>query len=110
MPAAAERFNNLYDYNTFQQTSPQIDFVMHAKSQGAIAVKAASLAELEAALAEAKAAPRTTVIVIDTDPMMSTDAGGHWWEVAVPEVSVRPTVNAARQKYEAALAKQRVGD
>ena len=105
-----ERFNNLYDYNTFQQTSPQIDFVMHAKSQGAIAVKAASLAELEAALAEAKAAPRTTVIVIDTDPMMSTDAGGHWWEVAVPEVSVRPTVNAARQKYEAALAKQRVGD
>ncbi len=106
----SERFNNLYDYNTFQQSSPQIDFVMHARSQGAIAVKAASLAELEAALVEAKSAPRTTVIVIDTDPMMSTDAGGHWWEVAVPEVSVRPTVNAARRNYEAALAKQRVGD
>ncbi|MEI8177161.1 3D-(3,5/4)-trihydroxycyclohexane-1,2-dione acylhydrolase (decyclizing) [Aestuariivirga sp.] len=105
-----ERFNNLYDYNTFQQETPQIDFVMHARSQGAIAVKASSLAELEAALVEAKAAPRTTVIVIDTDPMISTDAGGHWWEVAVPEVSVRPQVNAARKKYEAALAKQRVGD
>ena len=105
-----ERFNNLYDYNTFQQETPQIDFVMHARSQGAIAVKASSLAELEAALVEAKAAPRTMVIVIDTDPMISTDAGGHWWEVAVPEVSVRPQVNAARKKYEAALAKQRVGD
>lgn len=105
-----ERFNNLYDYNTFQAESPQIDFVMHAKSQGAIAVKAKSLSELEAALNEAKDAPRTTVIVIDTDPMMTTDAGGHWWEVAVPEVSVRPTVNEARRKYEAALAKQRVGD
>lgn len=105
-----ERFNNLYDYNTFQAESPQIDFVMHARSQGAIAVKAASLAELEGALVEAKSATRTTVIVIDTDPMMTTDAGGHWWEVAVPEVSVRPTVNAARKAYEAALAKQRVGD
>ena len=105
-----ERFNNLYDYNTFQTESPQIDFVMHARSQGAIAVKASSLAELEGALVEAKKAPRTTVIVIDTDPMISTDAGGHWWEVAVPEVSVRPQVNAARKNYEAALAKQRVGD
>ena len=62
------------------------------------------------AVLSAKSAPRTTVIVIDTDPMMSTDAGGHWWEVAVPEVSVRPQVNAARKNYEAALAKQRVGD
>ena len=42
--------------------------------------------------------------------LISTDAGGHWWEVAVPEVSVRPQVNEAREKYEAALAKQRVGD
>ena len=105
-----ERFNNLYDFNTFHEQSPQIDFVMHARSQGAIAVKANSLAELEAALVEAKAAARTTVIVIDTDPMISTDAGGHWWEVAVPEVSVRPAVNEARKTYEAALAKQRVGD
>ena len=105
-----ERFNNLYDYNTFQTESPQIDFVMHARSQGAIAVKASSLAELEGALVEAKKAPRTKVIVIDTDPMISTDAGGHWWEVAVPEVSVRSQVNAARKRYEDALAKQRVGD
>lgn len=105
-----ERFNNLYDYNTFQEESPQIDFVMHARSQGALARKASSLADLEAALLEAKAAARTSVIVIDTDPMISTDAGGHWWEVAVPEVSVRPQVEAARQKYEDALAQQRVGD
>ncbi len=105
-----ERFNNLYDYNTYQEISPAIDFVGHARSQGAIAVKAASLAELEAELVKAKTAERTTVIVIDTDPMISTDAGGHWWEVAVPEVSVRPTVNAARKAYEEAIGKQRLGD
>jgi 3D-(3,5/4)-trihydroxycyclohexane-1,2-dione acylhydrolase (decyclizing) len=106
----SERFNNLYDYNTRQEVSPAIDFVAHARSQGAIALKASSLADLEAALAASKANDRSTVIVIDTDPMISTDAGGFWWDVAVPEVSVRPQVNAARAKYEAALGKQRVGD
>lgn len=105
-----ERFNNLYDYNTHHEISPEIDFAAHARAQGAIALKVSSLADLEAALTESKANTRTTVIVIDTDPMISTDAGGHWWEVAVPEVSVRPEVNAAHAKYEAALTKQRIGD
>jgi 3D-(3,5/4)-trihydroxycyclohexane-1,2-dione acylhydrolase (decyclizing) len=105
-----ERFNNLYDYNTHQEISPQIDFVAHARSQGTIAMKVSSLAELEAALIESRKNTRTTVIVIDTDPMISTDAGGHWWEVAVPEVSVRKEVNAAHAKYVAALTKQRIGD
>jgi 3D-(3,5/4)-trihydroxycyclohexane-1,2-dione acylhydrolase (decyclizing) len=40
----------------------------------------------------------------------TTDAGGAWWEVAVPEVSTRPEVRAARERYEAALAHQRLGD
>ena len=53
---------------------------------------------------------RTTVIVIDTDPLIATDAGGTWWDVAVPEVSVRPQVNEARKSYENALGAQRVGD
>ena len=105
-----ERFNNLYDYNTKQDVSPTIDFVAHAKSMGAIASKVASLAELEKALVDSKKNSRSTVIVIDTDPMISTDAGGYWWEVAVPEVSTRPQVAEARKKYETALMKQRVGD
>ena len=50
------------------------------------------------------------LIVIDTDPLIATDAGGHWWDVAVPEVSVREQVNTARKAYETALAGQRVGD
>ena len=39
-------------------------------------------------------------MVIDTDPLISTEAGGHWWDVAVPEVSARKEVNAARKAYE----------
>jgi len=50
------------------------------------------------------------IIVIDTDPMTITDAGGAWWDVAVPEVSARESVVAARRQYEKALAAQRVGD
>lgn len=95
-------FNNLLR-DTRHETLPQVDFAAHAASLGAIARKVASLAELENALAESRADTRSTVIVIDTDPLLSTDAGGHWWEVAVPEVSVRAEVNAAREGYEAAL-------
>lgn len=41
------------------------------------------------------------MIVVDTDPDQSTDAGGAWWDVAVAEVSQRPEVAAARAAYEA---------
>ena len=41
---------------------------------------------------------------------ISTDAGGYWWDVAVPEVSVRSEVRAAREKYEAAIEHQFIGN
>jgi 3D-(3,5/4)-trihydroxycyclohexane-1,2-dione acylhydrolase (decyclizing) len=105
-----ERFNNLFDYNVKQEVSPAIDFAAHARAQGAIAEKVASLADLETALKRAQKTDRSTVIVIDTDPMRSTDAGGHWWDVAVPEVSGRAQVRAARKKYQKALKLQRIGN
>ena len=95
-------FNNLLD-DSYQVNALHIDFVAHAASMGARAVKVADLAALEAAVAEAKTGTIPMVIVIDTDPAPSTDAGGSWWDVAVPEVSVRPEVRAAREKYEAGL-------
>lgn len=96
-------FNNLLR-DTRHEVLPEIDFAAHAGSMGAISRKVAGLAELETALAEARGHDRTSVIVIDTDPLISTDAGGHWWEVAVPEVSVRDEVKAARKRYDGALA------
>ena len=105
-----ERFNNLYDYNVRQEVSPAIDFAAHARAQGAIAVKVSSLADLEQALLDSKKNDRTTVIVIDTDPMISTEAGGSWWDVGIPEVSVRPMVEAASKKQKQARAKQRLGN
>jgi 3D-(3,5/4)-trihydroxycyclohexane-1,2-dione acylhydrolase (decyclizing) len=95
-------FNNLLA-DSRHETLPQIDFAAHAASLGAIARKVSSLAELETALAESRVHDRTSIVVIDTDAGISTDAGGHWWDVAVPEVSVRPQVEAARKRYDDAL-------
>ena len=95
-------FNNLLA-DSRHETLPAIDFAAHAASLGATSRKVASLAELDEALRESRAHDRTSVVVIDTDPMISTDAGGHWWDVAVPEISTRPEVAQARKRYDDAL-------
>ncbi len=96
-----ERFNNLLS------SVPQIDFAAHAQSLGAISEKAGNIGELEAALARALDANRTSVIVIETDPEQSTGAGGAWWDVPIAEVSDRPAVKDARQVYDEQVGKVR---
>ena len=96
-----EGFNNLLaDCMQGDDGAPTIDFAAHARSLGALAEHVSTLRELEAALSRARAAPRTSVVVIDTDPLRSTAEGGWWWEVAVPEVSESGAVRAARAAYE----------
>ena len=102
-------FNNLLEQSNAAPTV-RTDFAAHARSLGAVGVKLASLAELPQALARALSSDRTLVMVIDTDPRKSTEAGGHWWDVAVPEVSSRPEVLEAREKYLAAQARQHLVD
>jgi len=109
MATGGESFNNLLD--TARHVEPSaIDFAAHAGAMGAVSEKVSSITDLEDAMERARKADQSYVIVIDTDPLPSTEAGGHWWDVAVPEVSVRPTVNEARKNYEAALKNQRPGD
>src|SRR5690606_4206111 len=92
-------FNNLLA-DTAHVALPEVDFVAHARSLGAHAEKAADLGGLAAALARARDADRSSVVVIETDPRRSTEAGGWWWDVAVPAVSERAGVVAARLAYE----------
>ncbi|HET6235922.1 MAG TPA: 3D-(3,5/4)-trihydroxycyclohexane-1,2-dione acylhydrolase (decyclizing) [Acetobacteraceae bacterium] len=107
-------FNNLladaHRGDAHQGKLPAIDFRAHAASLGAIAQQVDDLAALEDAVRRAHTAPRTTVIVIATDPRAGTQAGGHWWDVAVPAVSSREQVRAARSAYERALAVRDAGD
>jgi 3D-(3,5/4)-trihydroxycyclohexane-1,2-dione acylhydrolase (decyclizing) len=94
-------FNNLLDdCRQGPQGAPAIDFAMHARSLGAAAEHVANIGELEAAMQRARASMRSYLISIDTDPARPTEEGGWWWEVAVPEVSAREAVRAARAAYE----------
>ncbi|MBN8951080.1 MULTISPECIES: 3D-(3,5/4)-trihydroxycyclohexane-1,2-dione acylhydrolase (decyclizing) [unclassified Rhizobium] len=108
MATGGANFNNLLKDSRFE-VMPEIDFRAHAASMGAIAVKVSSIGELEQAIEASKKNDRSSVIVIDTDPLITTDEGGHWWDVAVPEVSPRAEVNKARAAYEKARADQRIG-
>ena len=98
MGTGGAEFNNLLDHAIGGENS-NIDFVKHAEAMGAKSVKVASIAELEQALAKRGDVKGPYVVVIDTDPYPSTEPGGTWWDVGVPEVSERPEVNAAHEKY-----------
>jgi 3D-(3,5/4)-trihydroxycyclohexane-1,2-dione acylhydrolase (decyclizing) len=96
-----EPFNNLFvDCVQGPDGAPRIDFAAHAASLGALAENVETISELEAAMARARAADRTYLICIETDPDRTTAEGGCWWEVAVPEVSDRDEVRKARRAYE----------
>ncbi len=105
----SERFNNLFDYNTQGGENHAIDFVKHTESMGAEAVKVKSLADLEQALERARKSTKTHAIIIDTDPMQTTEAGGNWWQVGVPEVSTRKQVVAAHKNWKKGGKLQRIG-
>jgi 3D-(3,5/4)-trihydroxycyclohexane-1,2-dione acylhydrolase (decyclizing) len=102
-------FNNLIVDVDGRASDAWVDFVAHARSLGCQAEKAGSVAELEHAMLRARAAERTAVVVIETDPLATTEAGGHWWDVAVPEVSPRPETLEAREVYVAERAAQAPG-
>jgi 3D-(3,5/4)-trihydroxycyclohexane-1,2-dione acylhydrolase (decyclizing) len=95
-------FNNLF------AAGSGVDFAAHAASLGAVSRAVTGIAEFERALADSKKERLTTVITIATDPVASTAEGGAWWDVAVPQVSRRPQVSAAREAYEAATPRQRI--
>jgi len=101
-------FNNLFvDCIRAAETPPIVDFAAHAIALGAHGENVATIGELETALARARAADRTYVVCIRTDPDRTTQEGGWWWDVAVPEVSPRARVREARERYEHDKQQQR---
>lgn len=100
-------FNNLLKDCRVQEPF-HVDFVAHAQSMGALARKVSSLDELEEAIGWAKGNDRTTVISINTHPFDWTP-GDAWWDVGVPEVSARDSVNQAREEHLKGRLAQRVG-
>ena len=104
-------FNNLFTEAPTVADPFAVDFAAHARAMGALAETVESPAELAHAFERAKAADRTTVLVMKVDAHEGWTEGGHaWWEVGMPAVSDRAEVDAAREEREAVRAeRQRAG-
>jgi len=85
----------------------ELDLAANASSLGAHGLRVETIAELRAALAEARRADRTTVIVIQCDPGRGVGSYESWWDVPVAEVSTMPAVARARADYERERARER---
>jgi 3D-(3,5/4)-trihydroxycyclohexane-1,2-dione acylhydrolase (decyclizing) len=103
-------FNNLLiDCRVKDPAAPlHVDFAKHAESMGASARHCDSLADFKAALEWAKGNDRTTVLSIASDAYAWVP-GDADWDVGVPEVSSRESVQNARKQQEQIRAKQRIG-
>ncbi|MDX6725001.1 MAG: hypothetical protein QOD73_3405, partial [Solirubrobacteraceae bacterium] len=84
-----------------------VDLAANAASLGAEVLPASTVGELETALREARASDRTTVVYVETDPLVPAPASGAWWDVPVAEVSALDTTRAARDAYEQSKRAQR---
>lgn len=84
-----------------------VDLAANAASLGAIVHKPTDRSGLTSALAQARAADRTTVIYLPVDPSHGVPAYDSWWDVPVAEVSQQPEVQLARRTWEQARSRQR---
>jgi len=84
-----------------------IDFAANAASFGASVWEAATVAELEAALGQARASAGPCVIVVRTERYARGPSSEVWWDVAPAEVSGDEVTRAARAAYDDGRERQR---
>jgi 3D-(3,5/4)-trihydroxycyclohexane-1,2-dione acylhydrolase (decyclizing) len=102
-------FNNMYK-DSLRETLPEIDFVAHARSMGAEAIKVSGIAGLESELARKPARKGPLILLIDTEAETGAGVGGGWWDVAVPEIGDTEKLRIARQRYDEQASLQRAYD
>jgi 3D-(3,5/4)-trihydroxycyclohexane-1,2-dione acylhydrolase (decyclizing) len=84
-----------------------VDLAANAASLGARVLHAETIGELREALAEAKEHPSTVVIHVEVDRYAGVPDQESWWDVPVAEVSEAESVQAARERYDAARRAER---
>jgi 3D-(3,5/4)-trihydroxycyclohexane-1,2-dione acylhydrolase (decyclizing) len=84
-----------------------VDLAANAASLGADVLRATTIDELRAALEKARASSRTTVVHVETDPMVPAPDSRSWWDVPVAEVSALESTRRAREDYLAGKRQQR---
>jgi 3D-(3,5/4)-trihydroxycyclohexane-1,2-dione acylhydrolase (decyclizing) len=84
-----------------------IDLAANAASLGANVIRANTLVAFRDALISAKAAARTSVIVVPVDREARVGGYQSWWDVPVAEVSTSRDVQDARAAYDTAKRRER---
>jgi 3D-(3,5/4)-trihydroxycyclohexane-1,2-dione acylhydrolase (decyclizing) len=85
-----------------------VDLAANAASLGADVIRARTVKDFQAALAQSRASDRTTVTYIETDPLAPVPSSESWWDVPVSQTSALDSTQQARAAYEAAKRDQRI--
>jgi 3D-(3,5/4)-trihydroxycyclohexane-1,2-dione acylhydrolase (decyclizing) len=97
----SQRFGTNYRYRTgdgrLDGDKLPVDLAANAASLGAEVIRVTSAAEFTDAVKVAKANDHTTVIHVETDPLIYAPDSESWWDVPVSEVS---TLQSSRSAYE----------
>ncbi|MET4053415.1 3D-(3,5/4)-trihydroxycyclohexane-1,2-dione acylhydrolase (decyclizing) [Frigoribacterium sp. PvP054] len=105
----SERFGTRYR-DAGGATLP-VDLAANARSYGVETIEVAAgpeaVADLRRAVAAAKASETTTLIHVQSDPLLYAPDGEGWWDVPVAEVSTLPGTRQARDGYVARSASRR---
>ncbi len=106
----SQRFGTRYRYRTATgldgDTLP-VDLAANAASLGADVHSVRTVDELRSALVKARESTRTTVVHVETDPLVQAPDSAAWWDVPVAEVSGLDSTREARTTYAAHKVTQR---
>jgi 3D-(3,5/4)-trihydroxycyclohexane-1,2-dione acylhydrolase (decyclizing) len=107
----SQRFGTRYRYRSASGRLDgdllPVDLAANAASLGVDVLVAKDGPSFEEALRTAKAAHRTTVVHVETDPLVDAPSSESWWDVPVSEVATLESTRDAREVYEQWKARQR---
>ncbi|WP_330290863.1 3D-(3,5/4)-trihydroxycyclohexane-1,2-dione acylhydrolase (decyclizing) [Streptomyces sp. NBC_00576] len=109
-----ERFGTAYRYQaddgTYTGAPLPVDLAANVASLGMRVLRAKTVRELRAALAEARAANTPTCVYVETetaDTVSGAPPAQAWWDVPVAETATRPSAVKARELYERHVSTRR---
>ncbi|OIJ90549.1 3D-(3,5/4)-trihydroxycyclohexane-1,2-dione acylhydrolase (decyclizing) [Streptomyces monashensis] len=109
-----ERFGTAYRFpteeGTFAGAPLPVDLAANAASLGMRVLRAKTVEDLRAALAEARAADTPTCVYVETetaDTVSGAPPAQAWWDVPVAETATRPSAVKARELYDRHVSTRR---
>jgi 3D-(3,5/4)-trihydroxycyclohexane-1,2-dione acylhydrolase (decyclizing) len=99
----SQRFGTAYRYRDatgrLQGDTLPVDLAANAASLGAEVIRVVTASEFTDAMKVAKANDHTTVIYVETDPLIYAPDSESWWDVPVSQTSALESTQAAYETY-----------